>query len=69
MLIKRIGFCLSQTLLFIVLFWPSDMNAQEIVKVTGTVQTQNNSPLADVSVNVEGKSEGTVTASDGTFSI
>jgi hypothetical protein len=29
------------------------MNAQEIVKVTGNVQTKNNSPLADVSVNVE----------------
>lgn len=69
MLIKRIGFCLSQGLLFIFLFWSADSSAQERVKVSGMVQTENNVPLADVSVNVEGKADGTLTTSDGTFSL
>lgn len=69
MFIKWIGTFLSYSLLCISLLWASNLNAQESVTVSGVVRTENNTPLADVTVNIEGKSTGTVTAADGTFSI
>lgn len=43
--------------------------AQQKLTVTGNVVTENNVPLAGVSVNVQGASSGTITDAEGRFTI
>lgn len=51
------------------LFFSSFLFAQQKITVTGKVFTENNIPLAGVSVNEKETSVGTTTDMDGKFSI
>src|SRR5690349_2252280 len=62
----------TQKLLYsvILLFLSSYLQAQETIKVTGTViDSSLNKPLSGVSVNVKGQTTGTTTDEKGKFSI
>ena len=73
MLKKKSAFPLQRMrLLFIFFLLLSASNfsfAQEKTTVTGTVESDNNTPLSSVSVTIKGQAGGTTTASDGTFTI
>ena len=45
------------------------VNAQPLVKVTGTVSDPSNNPLQFVTITVLGQQASTLTAADGTYTI
>ena len=64
---KKRLYLLLQALLLSV-FFPAALHAQSIT-VKGTVKDANGNPLQGISINVKGKSSGTSTATDGSFSL
>jgi TonB-dependent starch-binding outer membrane protein SusC len=56
------------TLVFFLFFFSFSFAQQKII-INGNVFTENNLPLAGVSVNVKGSSSGTITDADGKFTI